>query len=280
MQKGAGSTGGGLLYTDDAISSYSSIFDNAVFNHTDEEDEQRVIEAIKALNSGENIENYFNVDEILRYLAVHTVLCNFDSYSSSMAQNYYIYESDGVVSILPWDYNLAFGGFESNEATECVNWAIDTPVHGVEMEDRPLINQLLSNEEYLAKYHEYLQQLVDGYLSTSSEHIDNIVQKISSYVETDPTANCTYEEFETGVETLKNFVELRGESINGQLDGTIPSTTEAQNADSTSLVDASSINLSTMGSQGGKDKGGKGMPGGGNGGDTSMPDYSQENSDE
>ncbi|OYP01544.1 hypothetical protein CG709_10950, partial [Lachnotalea glycerini] len=124
---GGSSTGGALLYTDDEISSYSSIFENTSFNHTTEDDQKRVIEAIKALNAGENIDTYFNVDEILRYLAAHTVLCNFDSYSSSMAQNYYIYEEDSKISILPWDYNLAFGGFQSESASQCVNWAIDTP---------------------------------------------------------------------------------------------------------------------------------------------------------
>lgn len=259
---GASSTGGTLVYTEDEISSYPSIFENAVFNHTTEEDNQKVLEAIKALNNGENIDTYFNVDEILRYLAAHTILCNYDSYSSSMAQNYYIYESEGVLSILPWDYNLAFGGFQAQDATSVVNWAIDTPVYGVEMEDRPLINQLLSNEEYLAKYHEYLQEMVDGYLSDISSRIDTIISKIDSYVETDPTAFISYDEFQKAVDTLKTFMKLRTESIKGQLDGRIPATTQEQNNDTTALIDASSITLSDMGTQGGdENKGGEGRDG-------------------
>lgn len=264
---GASSTGGTLVYTEEEISSYPSIFENAVFNHTTEEDNQKVLEAIKALNNGENIDTYFNVDEILRYLAAHTILCNYDSYSSSMAQNYYIYESEGVLSILPWDYNLAFGGFQAQDATAVVNWAIDTPVYGVEMEDRPLINQLLSNEEYLAKYHEYLQEMVDGYLSDISSRIDTIVAKIDSYVETDPTAFISYDEFQKAVDTLKTFMKLRTESIKGQLDGTIPATTQEQNNDTTALIDASSITLSDMGTQGGENKGGEGR-----GGQNAMPE--------
>ena len=39
---------------------------------------------------------------------------------------------------------------------------------------------------------------------------------IASYVEQDPTKFCTYEEFETGVDTLKSFCLLRAESIRGQ----------------------------------------------------------------
>ena len=61
----------------------------------------------------------------------------------------------------------------------------------------------------------------------------------------------TVEEFDTAVATLKNFCLLRAESIRGQLSGTIPSTTEGQQA-ATTLIDGSSINVSDMGSQGGK----------------------------
>ena len=80
-------------------------------------------------------------------------------------------------------------------------------------------------------------------------------------MEKDPTKFCTAEEFETGVQTLKTYCALRSESIQGQLDGTTASTSEAQQEDGTSLVDASSITLSDMGSMG-NTMGGKGGFGG------------------
>ncbi len=104
------SNGGSLAYSDDQVSSYSSIFNHVVGKGTDS-DYERVIEALKALSEGKELEKYFEVDQILRYLAAHTIVVNLDSYSSSMAQNYYIYEKDGKLTILPWDYNLAWGGF-------------------------------------------------------------------------------------------------------------------------------------------------------------------------
>jgi hypothetical protein len=255
--------GGSLIYTDDNWESYSSIFDNAVFNRTSEEDYQRVITALKKLSEGENIDEYFDVDQILRYLAVHTTLVNLDSYSSNMAQNYYIYEKDGVLSILPWDYNLAFGGFSSSDSTSAINFPIDSPVSGVELEDRPLIAKLLEIDEYKEKYHEYLQQIVDEYFNSGyfNNKIDEINNKISSYIETEPQKFCTYEEYETAVSTLKAFGELRAESIKGQLDGSIPSTTKEQQDNSEALITDESINIADMGTQmGGKelDKGMKG----------------------
>ena len=71
---------------------------------------------------------------------------------------------------------------------------------------------------------------------------------IAPYVEKDPSKFCTYEEFETGAATLAEFCRLRIESVEGQLAGTIPSTSEGQTADSSTLIDASGITISDMGS--------------------------------
>ena len=56
--------------------------------------------------------------------------------------------------------------------------------------------------------------------------------------------------FSKGPITLKEFCLLRAESIRGQLDGSIPSTSEGQTADSSALIDASHLTVSDMGSQG------------------------------
>ena len=70
---------------------------------------------------------------------------------------------------------------------------------------------------------------------------------ITPYVEKDPTKFCTTEEFQAGVEALEDFCLLRAQSVQGQLEGTIPSTDDGQSADSSSLVDASSVDISAMG---------------------------------
>jgi len=245
-----GRGGGDLVYVDDNISSYRSIFNNAQFLKNSDKDKQRVITAIKNLNEGTNLEQYFDVDEILRYLAAHTVVVNLDSYSSSMAQNYYIYERDGKITILPWDYGLAFGGFQSDSASSVVNFPIDTPVSGVSMEDRPLINKLLEVPEYKDKYHEYLQQIVDGYFVSGvfAETVMELDAKINNYVKNDVSAFATYEEYEASLPVFIELGTLRAQSIDGQLNGSIPSTTDGQNSDKDDLLDASGINLSALGS--------------------------------
>ncbi|MDE6709357.1 MAG: CotH kinase family protein, partial [Oscillospiraceae bacterium] len=248
---GAANSGGSLVYTDDEISSYPAIFGN-VAGGGNEEDYSKVISALKALNSGENIEEYFDVDEILRYLAVHSFVVNLDSYSSNMAQNYYIYEQDGVIKILPWDYNYAWGAFQGGTASSTVNFPIDTPVSGVEMSERPLISVLFENEEYLERYHSYLNELLEKYFIDSKfdDKIDELDNLIGSYVQADPTAFYTYEEYKTALEAFKNLANLRAESVSGQLDGTVPSTTAEQKNASDKLVDASSVTMSQIGTSG------------------------------
>ena len=67
-------------------------------------------------------------------------------------------------------------------------------------------------------------------------------------MEKDPTKFCTYEEFEKGVATLKEFCLLRAESISGQLDGTIGATSDTQESDT--LIDAGALQINDMGSMG------------------------------
>lgn len=248
---GAANSGGSLVYTDDEISSYPAIFGNVV-GDGNEEDYAKVIAALKALNSGENIEEYFDVDEILRYLAVHTFVVNLDSYSSNMAQNYYIYEQDGVIQILPWDYNYAWGAFQGGGASDTVNFPIDTPVSGVEMSERPLISVLFENEEYLERYHNYLNELLGKYFTGDkfNDKIDELDNLIGEYVQADPTAFYTYEEYQAALEAFKNLANLRAESVAGQLEGTVPSTTAEQKTASDKLVDASSVTMSEIGTSG------------------------------
>ena len=49
------------------------------------------------------------------------------------------------------------------------------------------------------------------------------------------------------MEALEDFCLLRAQSVQGQLEGAIPSTDDGQSADSSSLVDASSVDISAMG---------------------------------
>lgn len=259
MPGGFGGMGSGdvsLIYSDDEFDSYSNIFDSAKTAITSK-DKTRLIASLKKLNTNEDIEDVVDVEQVIRYFVVHNFVDNFDSYTGSMIHNYYLYEKDGKLSMIPWDYNLAFGGFMGGDATEMVNYPIDTPVSGGSVDSRPMLNWIFQSEEYTALYHSIMQELIDGFF-TSGEFetlIDETYALIAPYARRDTNGFCTYAEFEQGVSTLKQFCLLRAESIQGQLDGAIPSTADGQSADSSALIDASSVTLSDMGSFGGGEAG-------------------------
>ena len=245
MFGGNGSADVKLQYIDDDPDSYANIFGNAKTDITSA-DQTRLIASLKALGEGEDIPDIVDVDQVMRYFVVHNYLCNGDSYTGSMIHNYYLYENAGKLSMLPWDYNLAFGGIQSFDATATVNDPIDTPVSGGDVEDRPMIAWIFDDGEYQAQYHTLFAEFLNG--TDFAAIIDATKALIAPYVERDPSKFCTYEEFEKGVEVLRSFCALRTQSIRGQLDGTIPSTAEGQNADSTALVDASGLTIADMGS--------------------------------
>ena len=140
-----------LIYTDDDYDSYQNIFDNAKTDITDE-GRDRLIASLKRLNAGEDIEEVVDVDQVIRYFVVHNFVCNFDSYTGSMIHNYYLYEKDGRLSMIPWDYNLAFGGFQDqSDATTLVNYPIDDPVSGGTVESRPMLAWIFADETYTTR---------------------------------------------------------------------------------------------------------------------------------
>lgn len=173
-----------------------------------------------------------------------------------------LYENDGQMQMIPWDYNLAFGSFMSmGSATSSVNDPIDTPL-SVGSGDRPMIDWIFSSKEYTELYHQYFSEFISEYFDSGyfEDFFDSTVAMISPYIEKDPTKFCTYEEFEKGSATLREFCMLRAENVRGQLDGTIGKTSDTQVSDT--LIDASDLNTSAMGSMGGMGgKGGMNFPG-------------------
>lgn len=224
---GMGSEDVKLQYIDDDPDSYANIFDNAKTDIS-EADAQRLIASLKKLSADEDLEDVLDTDEVLRYFVVHNFVVNGDSYTGSMIHNYYLYEQDGKFSMIPWDYNLAFGTFQSNDADSAVNDDIDAV-----LSDRPMQAWIFSDEAYTAEYHalfaEFLETVDWGAI------IDEAYTLIAPYVEQDPTKFCTAEEFETGAAALRTFCQLRSEAVAAQLAG-----------DETA-VDASGLTLLDMG---------------------------------
>ena len=226
-------TGSDLLWLGADFAAYSGV---ELKTNEDTSDNAAFIKMVNELNNGSDLESVIDVDEILRYLAVSTALSNLDSYQGSLAHNYYLYEQDGVFSIIPWDFNESFGTFRMGcqDSNSVINLYIDEPTSGT-LADRPLIAKLLEYEAYKTAYHGYVAYLINTFdggmdpviiLNTIEETKD----LISEHVNNDPTAFYSYAEFEASLGDsmvgnifgLQGFVDDRTENIIDQLSGNLP----------------------------------------------------------
>ena len=158
----------GLPYLDDNWDSYKDRYDPKS-GHKGVEGEKakkQMIAFVKFFNQVEGaefkkgIENYLEVDEFLRFLAGNAALSNLDSFLS-MGHNFYMYlnPANNKINFIPWDLNMAMGGFGmAGGGEQQTNLSIMHPHSG----SSKLIEKLLEIEEYKQKYRGYLQQLIKG----------------------------------------------------------------------------------------------------------------------
>ncbi len=270
MRRPAGGMGGGMMgsadlllqYIDDDPESYPNVFGSAKTD-VSKNDRHRLVASFKQLSAGENIPQVVDVEQVMRYFVVHGFTCNWDSYTGSMYHNYYLYEEDGRLSMIPWDYNEAYGsgggGGGGNSMTSAINRPMDTPVSAGTVEDRPVLAWIFASEEYTDQYHDLYEDFLRQFIESGhmEKKIRDAAELIAPYVEKDPTKFCTYEAFLEGVDWMSEYFALRGASLRAQLEGTIPSTAEGQAADSSAFVDASSLG-SSSGEMGGMRPGASG----------------------
>ena len=151
--------------------------------------------ALKSVHRKQNIESHVDVDAVLKYMAVQTMVVNLDGLTGDTPHNFYLYESDGRISLIPWDYDLAFcgrmlykermfsqrmqdieqGTFNKEEWLEkkeiayhdeirqIINLPIDTPFM-CDLSEREFFMNIIDNDEYRNKYHEYLSVLAQQYV--------------------------------------------------------------------------------------------------------------------
>lgn len=234
-----------LNYVGDDLDTYQAIWDASKFK-SDDEDHARVVEALKHVCQGDGIADYLDVDNVLKYLAIQTFIYNHDGLTGTVSHNYYLYEENGKLNLIPWDMNESFT--VSGDGSDYVNFPIDTPFAVEDLSQRSFFMALLADEECREKYHEYLRRLSEEYALGGGldAAVERIRSQIDTLVETDPTAFSTYEQYVSSAESLKTAIKLRAESVLGQISGDIPATKEGQAAEPEKLLDTSGADLSGL----------------------------------
>lgn len=270
--EGVGGTGADLVYNGDDISAYTGL---NLKTNVNSSDGKEILALMQALEDGEGLEEVLDVEKALKYIAANVALANFDSYLGNTTHNFYLYEEDGYFTVIPWDMNLAFGGFgggevdiyeptsqsmggfgggdkrkdtqdnnavpnaaENTEAQADANNQPQPPdnadmqgMPSMDSGEKPLVTTLLENETYRSVYEGYLKEIAEKYFTQEymTELVTKIHDLIAPYVQNDPTAFCTYAEFEQACSTdptdqysLAYYAVNMAESIENQLNGGEP----------------------------------------------------------
>ena len=206
-----------------------------------------------------NIEQHFDVDKGIWFLALNNLLVNLDSYIGPFCQNYYLFQDDNS-RFLPvvWDFNESFGHFSM----------ISTPGPGnppattqdlQEMDPflrdgdatRPLCNILFAEPTYRKMYVAHMKTIIEEFFSNNYYHqkADSLHNTISTVFQSDQNTFYTWNQ---ATQNITTSITTSG----GPGGGTIVGITELMNARTTYILsqtefqypspDISNISLSTV----------------------------------
>lgn len=219
--------GSGNLYKpeEDASTFKSGTYDESEFNlktNTSSPDYSDVRSLYDILHSSlrtsnndewkAQLEEIFNVDGFMKWLAANTIIQNWDTYGS-MGHNYYLYNnpSNGLLTWIPWDNNEAF---QTKSGQTLVS------LSGVKSVSSswPLISYLIAVSEYEEMYKKYLEEFItdvwvpDTLVALYESYYDLL--KDYAYAETSGKTFITSDsEFDSDVSGLKTHAQSRYDAV-------------------------------------------------------------------
>jgi spore coat protein H len=149
----------GMPYLGDDWNSYLIRYGAKSADKIDPEDAKRFIAFVRFVNQASDddfaahIGDFVDVDEFLHFLAVEVMTVNLDS-PLGMNHNYYVTLNPKTkkVTWVPWDLNLAFGGFGGGRGGGA-NSAQDLSVNKPSSKGQfPLADRILATTLYLKQY--------------------------------------------------------------------------------------------------------------------------------
>ena len=158
-----------------------------------------------------DLEAVFDVDTFLRWLAVNTVVQNWDTYGL-MSHNYFLYTDpeDGLITWIPWDNNHALSGTGRQNT---LSLSLDEVA-----DEWPLIQFLMDDNLYHEQYDTYVNAVVnsvfvpDEMAETYQFYHDLIAESALAEME-DATMLKSKAAFESSVQELIEHVNSRYQAV-------------------------------------------------------------------
>jgi hypothetical protein len=164
----------------------------------------------------ENLDAVIDTDIFLKYLAVNTVIQNWDTYGR-MTHNYFLYNDSDTSKLtwIPWDNNEALQTGKMG-GSHALNFS------GLNTSDWPLIGYLYQDDVYKAKYDTYVKEVIDGAFNETT--IQSLYTSYATLLEpfaTSEVSGYTFlnnsSDFNNAVNELKNHVTSRTTAVNNYL---------------------------------------------------------------
>jgi spore coat protein CotH len=209
----------------DGASFASGTFSESVFGKETNEDAadwsdiQNLFTALHADNRTSNaaawrtsLESVLDTDVFLKYLAVNTVIQNWDTYGR-MTHNYFLYNNPetNLLTWIPWD---------NNEALQTGNMGGSLPLNfsGLSSSQWPLIGYLYADATYKAQYDTYVEEVINGVFNPSD--MQATYTTYATLVEPYATSEIrgysflnSSSDFQSAVNTLKTHVTQRSAAV-------------------------------------------------------------------
>ncbi|MEO9893898.1 CotH kinase family protein [Aurantibacter sp.] len=213
----------------DAASFATGTYDEDEFvkkNNEDEADFTDVEALFDILNDGSrttdaatwrtNLEAVFDTDVFLNYLAVNTVIQNWDTYGR-MTHNYFLYNNpdNDKLTWIPWD---------NNEALQNGNQggSLELDFSDLTAAQWPLISYLYEDPVYKEIYDGYVQDVAEGPFNVSTmqalySSYSSLVEPYAIIEESGYTFLNNSSDFQAAISELNSHVSQRASAVNNYL---------------------------------------------------------------
>ncbi|WP_254073624.1 CotH kinase family protein [Cellulophaga sp. HaHaR_3_176] len=164
----------------------------------------------------ENLETVFDTDVFLNYLAVNTVIQNWDTYGR-MTHNYFLYNNldSGKLNWIPWDNNEAL-------QTGNMDGSLALDFSDLNNAQWPLIGYLYQDSVYKAKYDSYVNDIINNAFNENTMQLtySNYANLIESYATTELpgyTFLNNSSDFQAAISELNSHVSQRNTAATNYL---------------------------------------------------------------
>ena len=163
-----------------------------------------------------NLETVFDTDTFLKYLAVNTVIQNWDTYGR-MTHNYFLYNNPDTkkLSWIPWDNNEAL-----QTGNQGGSYALN--FSGLNAASWPLIGYMYNDATYKAKYDVYVKSVINNafnettmkakYTTYAALVKPYAIKEVKGYTFLNSTSD-----FQTAIDALSAHVTARTAAVNAYL---------------------------------------------------------------